>query len=54
VDAHTLPGLGEPERGRATGDAAPDDRDVDAALMAPLRERWSWVFEPVRVQDSER
>ena len=32
VDAHAQPALGEPERGRAAGDAGADDRDVDAAV----------------------
>jgi hypothetical protein len=54
VDADAKAAFGEAQRGGAAGDAGADDRDVDAALVAPVRARRNGVFEPVRVQDVER
>jgi hypothetical protein len=54
VDAHAKPRLGEPKRRRASGNATPDDRDVDAAVMATVVTRRNGILEPVRIQDVER
>jgi hypothetical protein len=54
VDAHAQAGFGETERRGAAGDAAADDCNVDAAVVAAVRTRRDGVFEPVRVQDTER
>jgi hypothetical protein len=54
VDPHPQAPLGEAQRGRATGDAAADDRDVDAAVMRSVIALGDGVFEPERVQDVER
>lgn len=54
VDANAKAGLGQTERGRAAGDSAADDRDIDPAVVLTVGARWDRVFEPVRIQDVER
>ena len=49
VHAHAEARLGQPEGGRAAGDARTDDRDVDAAGVLHLPARRRLLFEPVRV-----
>src|SRR5437667_12786802 len=51
VDADAQVRVREREGAGAAGDAGPDDRHVDAARMAVLRERGRVVFEPVRAHD---
>jgi hypothetical protein len=54
VHANAKAGLGETQRGRATGDARTDNRDVDAAVVAAVRAWRDGIFEPVRIQDVVR
>jgi hypothetical protein len=53
VDPHAKPSLGEAQRRGASGNAAADDRDVDATVVATVFTRRDRVFEPER-QDVER
>jgi hypothetical protein len=54
VDAHAQASRGKAHGRRAAGDAAADDRDVDAALVPAVLAWWDGIFEPVRIQDVER
>ena len=61
MHAHAQPRRGEGQRARAAGDAAADDRDVDAAVVARPRPDGRGVVEPVgphrpilRQQDRDR
>jgi hypothetical protein len=51
MNADAQPALGEPQRGRATGDARADDGDVDPAVVPGVGAGWCGIFEPVRIQD---
>ena len=52
VDADGPPRFGQPQRGRAAGDARADDRDVDAAVVLRRRAGRELVFEPVGMHDT--
>jgi hypothetical protein len=54
VNAHTKSRFRQAERRRASGDAASDNGDVYAAVVAAILARRNGIFEPVRIQDVER
>jgi hypothetical protein len=54
VDADAKARLGKAERRGASGYAAADDRDVDAAVVRTALTWRNRVFEPVRIQDVKR